>query len=167
MVLSPKVLSNASGGVINGVLVAGDEAIERRIERQLRAFVGCEGTQEVKAVGRPPKGLGRSVGTPDGGDPGHGRLQAGLAHFNWIDEWGAPPACPGGVAPRYRVHYRLDPPLATDSDVRLDGEKHLIDVAVTTIKPLTWWVHTQVYRLKRDMQGAVCPPSFLGSPLSE
>ena len=40
----------ALGGVIDGVLVAGDEVIERRIERNQRPLVRGDGTQQIRAV---------------------------------------------------------------------------------------------------------------------
>jgi len=42
----------------------------------------------------------------------------------------------------------------------LDGEKDLVDVAVTTHKTIDLVVHTQVYRLKRDMQARSARPAF-------
>src|SRR6266849_11208589 len=82
-----KELPAALGGGINGVLVAGDEVIERRIKRQLCSFVGRDGAQQVGAVGRaaeeaPERLLVFSYGC----DPGHGSVQAGLAHLNRIDD---------------------------------------------------------------------------------
>jgi hypothetical protein len=42
----------------------------------------------------------------------------------------------------------------------LDRQKHLVDVAVTTHKTIDLVVHTQVYRLKRDMQARSARPAF-------
>jgi len=42
----------------------------------------------------------------------------------------------------------------------LDRQKYFIDVAVTTHKTIDLVVHTQVYRLKRDMQARSARPAF-------
>jgi hypothetical protein len=42
----------------------------------------------------------------------------------------------------------------------LDRQKHFVDVAVTTHKTIDLVVHTQVYRLKRDMQARSARPAF-------
>jgi len=61
--------------------------IERRIERELRSFVGRDGAQQVGAVERAAEdGPERRLVFRNGCDPGHCSLQARLAHFNWIDD---------------------------------------------------------------------------------
>src|SRR6266849_759603 len=82
-----KELPAALGGGINGVLVAGDEVIERRIKRQLCSFVGRDGAQQVGAVGRAAEdALERLLVFSDGCDSGDRSIQAGLTHFNRIDD---------------------------------------------------------------------------------
>src|SRR5260370_15830227 len=82
-----KELPAALGAGINGVLVAGDEVIERRIKRQLRSLVGRDGAQQVGNVeGAAEDAHEGLLVFSDGCDLGHRRIQAGLTHFNRIDD---------------------------------------------------------------------------------
>src|SRR3989454_10939054 len=54
-------LPAALGGVVDGRGVARDEAIERRVERQLRAFVGGDGAQQIAGVGWSAEDLSEGV----------------------------------------------------------------------------------------------------------
>ncbi len=80
-------LPAAFGRIVNGVLVTSDEMIERRIKRNLSTLIGCYGAHQIGAVGwvaeNAPEGLLIAV---DPCDPGHGALQAVLAHFHRIDD---------------------------------------------------------------------------------
>src|SRR2546425_8291439 len=77
----------ALGGVVDGRRVTRDEAIERGVERQLRAFIGRDGAQEIAGVGRTAEDLSEGVLVlRDGGDPGHGGVEARLAHLDGVDD---------------------------------------------------------------------------------
>src|SRR5206468_10392113 len=80
-------LPAALGGVVYGPRVTCDEAIERRVERQLRAFVGGDGAQQIAGAGRAAEDLSEGVLVlRDGGDPGHGTVEARLAHLDGVDD---------------------------------------------------------------------------------
>src|SRR6266853_5739229 len=84
--LSVEELPAALGRVVNGVLVAGDESIKRRIKRQLCAFVGRNGSQEVGTIGRPAKyALECLLVFLETGDLCHSRIQVWVAHLKGID----------------------------------------------------------------------------------
>jgi hypothetical protein len=82
-----KKLPAALCGIIDGVLVARDEAIERRIKQGLRSFVGRDRAHQVRSIGRATKdGLQGLLIFPDRREPGDGSIHAGLAHFKRIDD---------------------------------------------------------------------------------
>src|SRR3989449_4657592 len=84
---SVEELPAALGGVVYGPRVTRDEAIERGVERQLRAFVGRDGAQQIAGVGRTAEDLSEGVLVfRDGGDPGHGSVEARLAHLDGVDD---------------------------------------------------------------------------------
>src|SRR5713101_8157228 len=84
--LSVEELPAALGRVVNGVLVAGDESIKRRIKRQLCAFVGRNGSQEVGTIGRPAKyALECLLVFLDGRDLRHSRIQVWVTHLKGIE----------------------------------------------------------------------------------
>src|SRR2546426_11626973 len=67
--------------------VARDEAIERGVERQLRAFVRRDGAQQIAGVGWSAEDLSEGVLVfRDGGDPGHRSVEARLAHLDGVDD---------------------------------------------------------------------------------
>src|SRR5438132_7669979 len=79
-------LPAALGRVVNRVLVASDEVIERRIKRQLRSFVGRDGAQQVRAVGRAAKDDTEiSLVFLDRCDLRYRSIQVGMTHLNGVD----------------------------------------------------------------------------------
>src|SRR5207245_3900224 len=50
-------LPAAPGGAVDGRRVTSDEAIERGVERRLRALVGRDGAQQIAGVGRTAEDL--------------------------------------------------------------------------------------------------------------
>src|SRR5256885_158966 len=77
----------APGGAVDGRRVTSDEAIERGVERQLRAFVGRDGAQQIAGVGRTAEDLSEGVLVFwDGRDPGHRSVKARLAHLDGVDD---------------------------------------------------------------------------------
>jgi len=74
------------GGVVNGVLVAGDEVIKRRIKGQLCAFIGRDSSQKVGTIGWAAKyTLKCPLVFLDTRDLCHSRFQAWVTHLNGID----------------------------------------------------------------------------------
>jgi hypothetical protein len=85
--------------IINGILLARNEVIERRIEQYLRPFVGCDCAHQIGAIGRAPEDLLKGLLVlVDRRDLGHGGIHAGLAHFMRIDDCNA--ACSSRVLTR-------------------------------------------------------------------
>src|SRR6266576_1332010 len=79
-------LPAALGRVVNRVLLTSDEVIERRVKRQLGSFVGGDGAQQVRAVGRAAKDDTESLLIfLDRCDPRHRCIQVGLTHLNGVD----------------------------------------------------------------------------------
>src|SRR5262249_28134900 len=72
---------------IDRVLVAGDEAIERRIEGHQRAFVGCDRAHEILAIDWPAKHAAECplifIDRRKARDRG---VQIRLAHLDWVDD---------------------------------------------------------------------------------
>ena len=85
--LAIEELPASLGGVVDRAAVAGDEVVEGRIEGRLRPFVGGDGPEEIRAVGLPPEDAAeRALIRLVRGDPGHRRLQGGLAHLDRVDD---------------------------------------------------------------------------------
>src|SRR5947209_6609829 len=60
--------------------------VEGRVERHLRPFVGRDRADQVGAIDRVAEDLLKALPVfLDRGDPGHRGVQAGLTHFNWIN----------------------------------------------------------------------------------
>ena len=73
--------------IVDGVPIPRNEVIERRIERNLRPFVGHDGPHQVGAIGWVTGDLLKDlVVFLDRCDPGHRSIHAGLTHFNRIDD---------------------------------------------------------------------------------
>src|SRR5262245_46401188 len=72
---------------IDRVLVAGDEAVERRIERNQSAFVGCDRAHEILAIDWPAEHAAECplifIDRRKAGDRG---VQIRLAHLDWVDD---------------------------------------------------------------------------------
>src|SRR5260370_13998524 len=84
--LSVEECPTGLGGVVNGVLVAGDEVIEWRIKGYLSAFVGRDGAQQVGTIGRTAKyAVERLLVFLDTRDLRHSRIQVWVTHLNGID----------------------------------------------------------------------------------
>src|SRR6266567_7281108 len=82
-----KELPAALCGVIDGARVAGDEVVEGRIKRRSSDLVGCDGAQQVGTVeGAAEDAPERLLVFSDGCDLGYRSIQAGLTHFNRIDD---------------------------------------------------------------------------------
>jgi hypothetical protein len=75
-------LPAAPCGIVDGLLFARDKVVERRIERNLRPFVGSDGVYQIGAIGPATEDLlkGQLVFL-DRGVPGHRSKQVGLTHF--------------------------------------------------------------------------------------
>src|SRR5258707_1653708 len=84
--LSVKQLPAALGASVNRVVVAGDEAIKRRIKRQLCAFVGRDGSQKIGTIGWAAKyTLECLLVFFDTRDLCHSRIQVCVTHLSSID----------------------------------------------------------------------------------
>src|SRR5712675_2329953 len=61
--------------------------IKWRIEGNLGTLVGCNGAQQVGAVGRSAEHLleGLTI-LANAGDPRNGRIQVRLTHLGWVDD---------------------------------------------------------------------------------
>src|SRR5215510_4487538 len=84
--LSVEELPTALGGSVDGVVVAGDEVIKRRIKRQLCAFVGRDRSQKIRSIGWTTKYmLERLLVFLDTRDLRHSRIKVWITHLNGID----------------------------------------------------------------------------------
>jgi CheY-like chemotaxis protein len=72
---------------VDGISIAPNEVVERRIERNLRPFVGCDCAHQIGAIRPPPEDLLETLPVFfDRPDPSYGGIQTGLTYFNRIDD---------------------------------------------------------------------------------
>src|SRR5271166_6556116 len=74
-------------GFADGVLIAGYEVIERRIEGKLGALVGCDSTDQIGSVWCAAEDFAeRLLVFGHGRDGSHCSVEVGLAHLTRIDD---------------------------------------------------------------------------------
>jgi hypothetical protein len=85
--LSVEQLPAALCRIVDGIIIARNEVVERRIERNLRTFVGGDCAHQVGAIGCPPEDLLETLPVFfDRPNPSYGGIHARLIHFHRIND---------------------------------------------------------------------------------